>query len=451
MKKPRVLIFGQSFNSNTGGGVTLSNLFHDWNKDDLAVIVTSHAINNINFSYCDNYFFIGNKENSWIFPFNFFQRNIPSGKIEVKQYSKTMEVQSHSPGFRSRFVNSVFYPFLMWTGLFHVLSKIHLTDNLMDWVKEFNPDIVYIQVSTRDSLLFGKALAKELKIPVVLHQMDDWLNSISYGTLFSNYWKRTFRKEFQELVDLSTLCLSISDLMGLEYYKRFGKKFITYHNPVDLSFWNANQEEILLNENSLTVLYAGRTGFGIGTSLKSFAHAVEELNQESKYKIDFYIQTVEPLKWIEGFEHTHYRGLVSYSKLPKLFRGADFLLLPCDFSQKSIEFLRYSMPTKAPEYMISGTPTILLAPEETAVFQYGDSQKWAYTIGDDSVQFIKEKLRKFIEDPELQLELSNRALKLAMKNHDSQLIRSRFLIDFMKLVPTEESPEKVPHLQKINF
>lgn len=451
MKKPKVLIFGQSFNSNTGGGVTLSNLFHDWNKEDLAVIVTSHAINNINFSYCDNYFFIGNKENSWIFPFNFFQRNLPSGKIDVQKFSKKQEVTTQKPNIRSRIINNIFYPFLMWTGLFHVLSRIHLTDDLMEWVKEFNPDIVYIQVSTRDSLLFGKALAKELDIPVVLHQMDDWLHSISYGGLFSNYWKKKINNEFQELVDLSTLCLSISDLMGIEYYKRFGKKFVTYHNPVDLSFWNANQDEISLNDQAITVLYAGRTGFGIGTSLKSFAQAVEELNKKEGIAIEFYIQTVEPLSWIEDFEFTHYRGLVAYSKLPKLFRGANFLLLPCDFSQKSIEFLRYSMPTKAPEYMISGTPTVLLAPKETAVYQYGTSQKWAFSIDNDAVPNIKEKLKEFLFNQELQYEYSSKALKLAMKNHDSQLIRNRFLVDFMKLLDNNDLPNDKLVAQKIDF
>lgn len=421
--------------------MTLSNLFHDWDKEDLAVLVTSHAIHNINFKNCENYFFIGNKENSWVFPFNFFQRNIPSGEIDLNNFSKNEETFSHRPNIRSRFINMVFYPFLVWTGLFHILSRITLTDNLMQWIKDFGPNIVYIQVSTRDSLMFGTALAKELKIPVVLHQMDDWLNSMSYGGLGSSYWKKKINREFQDLINLSDVCLSISDLMGIEYYIRFSKKFITYHNPVDLSFWNANQDVISLNEDAITVLYAGRTGFGIGTSLRSFAQAVEELRAEGKATIEFYIQTIEPLKWIEEFEHTHYRGLVPYSNLPKLFRGAKFLLLPCDFSKKSIEFLKYSMPTKAPEYMISGTTTILFAPKETAIFQYGETRKWAYTIGENSIEYIKSALLQLINDEALQIQISDRAIKLAMKNHDCLLIRERFLNEFLGLMDRKDQPK----------
>lgn len=433
MEKPRVLIFGQSFNSNTGGGITLSNLFHDWPKENLAVVVTSHAIDNISISYCDKYYFIGSKENSWKFPFKYFQRNMPSGQLDIRKYSKE-EVVTSKTSLRTRFVNDVFYPFLNWTGLFHILSKISLTDDLKNWIKDFNPEIVYIQVSTRDSLQFGIALSEYLKIPVVLHQMDDWLNSISYGGLASSFWRGKINREFMELVGLSTLCLSISDQMGKEYQRRFGKTFKTFHNPVDLSFWNSGEEGIKLNPEGITVLYAGRTGFGIGSSLRTFAQAVEELRSENNIPIEFYIQTVEPLPWISEFEGTHYRGLVPYAMLPRLFKGSDFLLLPCDFSPKSVEFLRYSMPTKAPEYMISGAVTVLLAPVETAVHQYGLSENWAFTIGEDNVDLVKKEMLRLIQDQALQKKISERAVYLAKKNHDSLTIREKFAKEFREIL-----------------
>lgn len=435
-----MLIFGQSFNSNTGGGITLSNLFHDWPKENLAVIVTSHAIQYLNTIHCDKYYFIGSKENSWKFPFNYFQRNVPSGQLDINSFSKSGILTSKST-LRTQFVNNIFFPILKWIGLFHVLSKISFTDDLKNWIKEFNPDIVYIQVSTRDSLLFGKALAEYLKIPVVLHQMDDWLNSISFGGLGSRHWRKKINREFQELVDLSTLCLSISDQMGEEYKRRFGKVFKTFHNPIDLDFWDSDEEKIVLNPHGTTVLYAGRTGFGIGTSLKAFAQAVEELKSEYNLPIEFYIQTHEPLSWVDKFDNTYYRDMVPYSLLPRLFRGADFLLLPCDFSSKAVEFLRYSMPTKAPEYMISGSVTILMAPEETAVYQYGHQENWAFIINRDDVDFVKREFLKLIKDTDLQKRISERAVYLAKKNHDSLSIREKFASEFNEILQVNE---KIP-------
>lgn len=415
----------------------MSNLFHDWPKENLAVIVTTHAIQYLNTIHCDKYYFIGSNENSWKFPFNYFQRKVPSGQLDIKSFSKS-EIVTGKSNLRSRFVSNIFYPVLMWTGLFHVLSKISFSDDLKNWIKEFNPEIIYIQVSTRDSLLFGKALAEFLDIPVVLHQMDDWLNSISHGGLGSGYWKKKINREFQELVDLTSLCLSISDQMGQEYKKRFGKVFKTFHNPVDLDFWGSDDEKIVLNPHGITVLYAGRTGFGIETSLKAFAQAIDEIRTEFNIPIEFFIQSHEPLSWMGQFENTHYRGMVPYSLLPRLFRGSDFLLLPCDFSQKSVEFLKYSMPTKAPEYMISGSVTILMAPEETAVYQYGSLENWAFTIKRDDVDFVKNEFLKLIQSPELQKRISERAIYLAKKNHNSLSIREKFVSEFNKILQENE-------------
>ncbi len=438
MKKPRVLIFGQSFNSNTGGGITLSNLFNDWDKEDLAVIVTGHGIDNINVKYCDNYYFIGNKENSWKFPFNYFQRKIPSGKLKIESSAKA-EVVTHTPGIRTKFINNIFYPILNWTGLFHVLSEINFTPELKSWIKSFDPEVIYIQVSTRESLLFGQQLAKVVDVPIVLHQMDDWISSVSYKGFMGDYWRRRINREYKALVDMSTLCLSISDQMGDSYEKRFGKKFVTYHNPVDVDKWYQVKEKLTVNEKAITILYAGRTGFGIGSSLRSFAQAVEEIREEQGIPLEFYIQTLEPINWIDDFKHTFYRELIPYELLPNLFKGVDYLLLPCDFSGKSIEFLRYSMPTKAPEYMISGTPTIILAPSETAVFQYGSKENWAYTIEKDEVEFLKQKLFDFVKDTDLQKRLTEKAVYLARTNHDSMVIRKRFAKEFADLVETNDS------------
>ena len=41
-----------------------------------------------------------------------------------------------------------------------------------------------------------------------------------------------------------------------------------------------------------------------------------------------------------------------------------------DFDKKSISFLKYSMPTKASEYMISGTPVLVYSHGETAVSKF---------------------------------------------------------------------------------
>ena len=41
---PKVLIIGQPFNNDTGGGITLTNLFNGWDRDKLAVACSGYLL-----------------------------------------------------------------------------------------------------------------------------------------------------------------------------------------------------------------------------------------------------------------------------------------------------------------------------------------------------------------------------------------------------------------------
>jgi len=59
---PKVLIFGQPFNSYSGGGITLTNLFKGWPKDRIAVTYIGHGLFNATADVCDNYYQLGIEE-----------------------------------------------------------------------------------------------------------------------------------------------------------------------------------------------------------------------------------------------------------------------------------------------------------------------------------------------------------------------------------------------------
>lgn len=429
---PKVLIFGQSFNSNTGGGVTLSNLFSEWAKDDLAVLCTTHANGNISADICDNYYFIGSDESSWKYPFRYFQRRTPSGKLPIKNTPKTGSF-SIKPNLRDYIIHYLLFPFLQWTGLFYVISKMEVSDNLIDWVEDFSPDLLYVQVNSREALQFATKLTAQLKIPMVLHQMDDWLGSIGTSGLGKKYWMQKINQEFKVLAQQADLCLSICDYMGEEYEKRYGVPFKTYHNPVDLKKWMPETLVPKSNTSELTVLYAGRTGFGIESSLKDFAEAVELHNSTSAQKIKFVIQTAEVLSWPSDFEYSEHRDLIAYEKLPHLFQSVDFLLLPCDFTERAVRFLKYSMPTKASEYMVSGTPIIIFSPEEIAIHQYGKSNDWAFLINTNNRNVVVTKLKEIIADKKAQFEMAEKALQLAKSSHSKKVVAKKFYDEFSLL------------------
>lgn len=67
---------------------------------------------------------------------------------------------------------------------------------------------------------------------------------------------------------------------------------------------------------------------------------------------------------------------------------ADLLVIPLDFDEMSIRFARYSMPGKTSEYMASGTPILVYAPERTALSMYAKREKWGYSVNRRDVTIL---------------------------------------------------------------
>lgn len=426
MTLPKVLIIGQPFNNNTGGGITISNLFNGWDKEKLAVTCSAYLLmDNIDTAVCNTYYQLGNKEYKWRFPFNYLQRKYPSGLIEFDE-KRIQDLTIVKSKLRVKIIKKFFFPILEYLGLFHYIVKTELSEEICNWLKEFNPDIIYAQTATRDGILFCQSVHSYLKKPLIFHMMDDWPSTISGNGLFKNYWHKKIDFEFRKLIDEATVLMSISHEMAREYKIRYKKNFVTFHNTIDLEFWKQWQRKNYDLDKSPTILYAGRIGLGIESSLEKIVKAIEQVNEEFNISARVILQTKEKVAWIGNYKCVEHNSFVSYNDLPKVFAEVDFLLLPYDFTPKSIKYIRYSMPTKAPEYMVSGTPIIIFAPEVTAIVKYAKEYKWAEVITENRISEISNSIRQLLKNKELRHRIAQNAIKTAEKNHDSTDVKNQF-------------------------
>jgi len=427
MSLPKTLIIGQPFNNNSGGGITQANLFGNWDKDNIAVVSTVHMFNNLNTDICDTYYLLGNEEYKWKFPFNFLQRNVPSGVVKVKPGTGTQAQNiSKKAQLRTKIINNYFYPFLEWIGLFHKISKITLSDKLRKWLDEYKPDVIYAQASSLETVQFCIIMQEYINKPMVYHVMDDWPSTISQKGPFKNFWHKKIDRALKVLLGKATVLLSISHDMAEEYKKRYGKDFITFHNPIDLNFWKSHQRATYTLAQTASILYAGRIGTGIQETLELLAKSIDNLNKELKTPVRFILQTKDIPAWVNNYSCVQHKPLVPYSELPKVFAEADFLYLPYDFSKESIKFIKYSMPTKAPEYMMSGTPVIILGPAETALVKDAQRGNWAKVITENSVDALAAAIKTLLEDENLRKKIAGNAVRIAEINYNAVKIRNEF-------------------------
>lgn len=426
MSIPKVLIIGQPFNNNTGGGITISSLFYGWDRDKIAVTCSAYLLlNNIDTDVCNTYYQLGRKEHKWLFPFNLLQRNYPSGLIKFSE-NRIQDLTIVKSKSRVKFIKNILNPFLEYTGLYHYIIKTELSEDICKWFNDFNPDIIYAQTATRDGILFCQAVHTYLKKPLIFHMMDDWPSTISGMGLFKNYWHKKIDSEFRKLLAKASVLMSISNEMALEYKTRYQRDFITFHNTIDLEFWKQSQRKSYTLGKNPTILYAGRIGLGIDTSLELIVKAIEQVNDEYKASVRFILQTQECPLWISRYKCVVHNSFVAYQDLPKVFSEADFLLLPYDFTPESIKYIRFSMPTKAPEYMVSGTPIIIFAPEVTAIVKYARKYDWAKVITGNSINEIAESIKQLIDNKELRTRIATNAIRTAEKNHSSVDVKNQF-------------------------
>lgn len=433
---PKVLIFGQSFNKNTGGGITLSNLFDGWPKDRIAVANIGHGMRDIDFSVCVNYYLLGKDEYKWVFPFNKLQRQFESGIISINNKIIPSIQKPGHPGsaplhIRKIFIERVFFPFLHYMGFSPVMSKLILSPSLKIWLDNYMPDVIYVQVSNLESIKFVLALKAYLKKPIILHMMDDWPSVISSKGPLKNYWNNKIDKELKNLLNSCSLLMSISDAMTDEYQQRFGLKFTSFHNPINICDWlpfSKNNWKVNI-EKDFKILYTGRIGTANTDSIKKIAIAIDRLSTQGfKISLDIYSPNIDTdhAKRLKIFKGVNLKNIVPHNNIPALLPQYDLLVLPLDFDKKSVKFARLSMPTKASEFMISGTPILVFAPQQTALAKYAANQKWAYLVTDTAEATIVNAFKVLFSNEILRAELGNKAKALAIETEDAQMIRENF-------------------------
>jgi glycosyltransferase involved in cell wall biosynthesis len=260
--------------------------------------------------------------------------------------------------------------------------------------------------------------------------MDDWPSVISSKGLFRNLWKAKIDDEFRQLLKKVDLHFCICDAMAEEYQVRYGLNFIPFHNPVETNIWlNQTKSNFEINNNNISMLYAGRIGTGIKKSIIEIATALDEMIKKGN-NIILNIQAPnidnDFKSKIEKFKCTKINPIISYDKIPEILSSSDILLFANDFSRKGIAFLKFSMPTKASEYMISGTPIFVYAPKESAASKLFFENDCGFCVFTQSKDAIIKGIEYLIKNLNYRKKISSNAVHLAKEKFDAEVVRMKF-------------------------
>lgn len=409
---PKVLLFGHSFTDTTGLGITLTNLFANWPREQIAIMA-----NHIDVNLCERIrpcaLYIGHSK--------FSSKGSYQGKNNKTILTIIKQIIRHQ---------------YHKTGINELMYKPSILEESLQLAQEYNPDIVFCCLGSLNSMrLCAYFMDKMPKAILVLYIVDDWVNTKINCRYFSFYWRRRYDNEFRKLLNRASGCMSICQYMSDAYLEKYGKKFYPFHNPVDLQKWNAMKVDSKYPDNVISILYIGKINDDTRHCIVDMSKVVENINKEG-YNIVFDVYSPDYYSNNDIFYGSSFCNIfapIAHADIPIITKSYSALFLPLGFNKHTREYVRLSMPTKLSEYLASGLPIILYCPAEIALAKYLSSKECAIVCTENNLDELKEKVSK-LNDCSFYADLVSKSLKLA-EFHDVTLVRKSFRNIMYNFIP----------------
>lgn len=419
---PRVLfVTPVAFNPYAGGGATFSSLFQGWPKDQLATI--HNDPNPSPTDTCDRYFVLGADELDLITPFNHLRRLARSKTTRLPAVGAVTQAPSQRSLILNRLRQSLFGD--------SIPERARLSPALRRYISDYQPQVLYTILGSNGMMSLIDDIRREFDLPLVVHIMDDWATSAHRHGLFAPLERIRMLRWLTHMFSVAESCLGISDMMCEAFAARYARPFTPFQYALDTERWRPLTKSSLGARERPVFLYVGSIFPNAQLeSLMDCARAIAELNAEgfpaqlniissannlsrfgSRLAIDSSIQLSAPIE--------------DEQKFFKTLADADALLLPVNFDSASVDFIRYSMPTKVPAYLISGSPSLVYGPEEVAQVRYARDAGWGHTVCERSIEQLKRAMRRIVQDIALRQQLVRNA-ETAVERHDIARVRSAF-------------------------
>lgn len=423
---PRVLfITPLAFNKMTGTGITFTNLFKGWPKERIATVHDDTMA--VTIDVCDTYYRLGSSE---------IRKFGGSFTNELAEQTSSGVTNSSPPSYRLK-VLQVLKKWVFGDGL---PQRGILTPALEAWIEEFKPDVIYTILGSNGLMDIVEHVQQKFDVPLVVHIMDDWMSGAFKGGILGPLQRMRMQRSIRRIIKKSSLRFSICDAMSEAYSKRFGVPFEAFQNVVDIEAVAPYITDPEMLGNPVKIVYAGSVfAYAQQQSLIDCCQAIAQLaNEGTPVQLDIHCAPSH----IAGIEEQFITGpaiklhgpLTDDDDFFSTICAADILLIPANFDQKSIDFIRYSMPTRVPAYMASGTPILVYGPADIAQVQYAEKAGWAHVVNKREIKKLKDAIISLIRGLDLRASLSVCAYTAARSSHNMKINREKFKVALSTII-----------------
>ncbi|MHA3114585.1 hypothetical protein E0H86_05165 [Acinetobacter sp. ANC 4635] len=378
-----LIISAKPLDCNNATGITLRNIFQEFNEGQLY-----HLYNDTKFS---------NLKNS----FNLNKKVIPNNCLAVEGNKSTGVTHNN---FKSSLKD---------------ILPFYISSELQGFLRESKIDIIYSLLGNIRTLDMTYKIHNYLKAPVVIHFMDDWPGSLYQQSFFFLLQGKILQHKLKKILNISKKVYVISDYMQVEYKRRYDIESKTLMNCIQPQLYKEN-----IKANKIKILYSG------GLHLQRDLVLEKVLFISSKYFKNF---ITFDLFLSEQDQNTHRDLFFKYSDIigniqyvspenvSDLLSNYNLLMHLEAFDKDVIKYTKFSISTKIPQYLAASRAILAFGPRDIASIDYISRNNVGYVCND--LDKIKNTFEEILNDLEKIDTYSKNAFFLANEKH-SCLVQS---------------------------
>lgn len=368
LEKKRILIVnGQTMNKANATGITLRSIVRQIPIENVLEVFRYQPENTASDAINIRRIQIPPKS----MPVNYFSRKL----MRLDNYrEKTQNGQQNGAT-----VNTISKKGYLKLGLKAMIeqSPIIADREFLRQIDGFSPNVVYTMGGDFYVHKWALYFAKRYDIPIVMHYMDNWRET-SYTNGKCVLWiKRMLDRQLEKIEARMDCGLVISQAMADAYQAKYHHEYKALMNTVPQLKISS------IAHSTLNFVYAGGLHVGRHKSLHILAEFACKI--ESVRVIVY--TSVNDRNMYEALypnDNVIFKSYVPHERMNEVFEEADVMLHIESFDERVIEFTRYSLSTKIPEYMASGRPILCYAPQNIASYQYISETDCGVCISDES-------------------------------------------------------------------
>ncbi|MBN2105749.1 glycosyltransferase [bacterium] len=276
-------------------------------------------------------------------------------------------------------------------------------------------------------LIVGYLLSRALKLKYYLYMHDTFEEAV--GSIRILAWLAVMfeKRAFSSATHVFVLTKGLQKLYQKKY-PQIETVLIPHSIVPDSAVSSKNINVRKFNKNDeITIAFTGAVTL---MNVDTLAVLVEAIQQIKKYKIRLIITTRSDKKWLSEHGISGDNVTVDYKtdkqEVLNVQRSADILFLPMAFDSPFPIETQTALPTKTFEYMGSGVPILVLAPEDAHLTEFVSLNMLSFSVTDKSVASLKDGIIRLIENRENRIQIVQNALN-SIRQYNSKKVSDHFL------------------------